>query len=64
MPHRNILPTLAELRERARLATALAAEAERDLMEAEDEAERLDGIAAGDLDRGGNFIPYSTYRSV
>ena len=55
---------LVALRERARLATELADEAERDLMEAELEAERLDAIEAGDLDRNGDPIAWPTYRSV
>jgi hypothetical protein len=57
-------PTLADLRERARLATALAEEAERDLMEAEDDAERLTLIESGDLDRNGEPVGYARYRSV
>ena len=57
-------PTLAELRERARLATEMADEAERDLMEAEEEAERLDLIDSGDLDARGDPIAWPKYRSV
>jgi hypothetical protein len=47
------LPTLAELRIRARLATEAAEEAERELMEAEHEAELAEGTES-----------YDRYRSV
>jgi hypothetical protein len=52
-PFRLPLPTLVELRIRARLATEAAEEAERELMEAEHEAELAEGTES-----------YDRYRSV
>jgi hypothetical protein len=55
---------LQSLRERARLATELAAEAEQALADAEEAAELADAIESGDLDADGEPVGYPMYRSV
>ena len=52
---------LQSLRERARLATELAAEAEQALADAEEAAELADAIEAGDLDADGEPVAYDRY---
>ena len=56
--------TLQSLRERARLATELAAEAERALADAEEAAELADARDAGDCDADGEPVAYVRYRSA
>jgi hypothetical protein len=59
-PAATVTP-LQSLRERARLATELAAEAEQALADAEEAAELADAIEAGDCDADGEPVAYDRY---